>query len=611
MVWRRHLCSCLVVLAVAMLAPAGGDRAPNKDEHEQVQHACPVADRAWSEEQMRSDETQLDLDLGVAQGNSINVAFGANLPDTMVALRVACGPTTESVRGQLGTLFAIRRSSTKNSSATLTAVAVSSWDEVERAWGGIEVSPSGLAGPVVGGASGQQLVKPLCGDIAPQGGLVSFGILDVRPASWRFALELVPLPSWSQGWERYNRRAVIRAQMIMRQPDGSCQPTTIMSKHQLQPPSPSLLWRPDGQATATGDHGVDELRASQPSALAHMRVAAAITRSACLHLQSGGTAPPADEAGAALARVLLSEPDSTMTDPTTTDPGSGDGAQGESLAAAMRRSGPRLECHGVSAPRLIAELHERRQLYLRMEGSLRRAEGLPPVPQRCLDENHDAVARGGLWAGGGSGPPPLARRPLMGALLQTEECFRVGLEVGSYRGSNADELLTMWPAAWALVLVDPWVGQPNASYADVLAADQTTMDGIRQAAWIATARHGPRAVLWPAFGSDAAAQLSGQPLEFVYLDARHDYTSVTEDLESWWPRLRGGGVMAGHDFLDAGQRFDGNSWEVQPDGSSRADMLAVRGAVEAFMGQRGVDVRVTHQGEAYPSFYAVKPARRA
>jgi predicted O-methyltransferase YrrM len=43
------------------------------------------------------------------------------------------------------------------------------------------------------------------------------------------------------------------------------------------------------------------------------------------------------------------------------------------------------------------------------------------------------------------------------------------------------------------------------------------------------------------------------PLEsadFVFLDAAHDYQSVLSDIAAWWPRVRPGGTLAGHDYAD-------------------------------------------------------------
>lgn len=37
-------------------------------------------------------------------------------------------------------------------------------------------------------------------------------------------------------------------------------------------------------------------------------------------------------------------------------------------------------------------------------------------------------------------------------------------------------------------------------------------------------------------------------LDFVFLDAAHDFVNVTEDLHAWWPKIRPGGLLAGHDY---------------------------------------------------------------
>lgn len=45
--------------------------------------------------------------------------------------------------------------------------------------------------------------------------------------------------------------------------------------------------------------------------------------------------------------------------------------------------------------------------------------------------------------------------------------------------------------------------------------------------------------------TSAAAPLIPDPVDFVYVDARHDYCGVVEDLGLYWPKVRSGGMMAG------------------------------------------------------------------
>lgn len=39
-------------------------------------------------------------------------------------------------------------------------------------------------------------------------------------------------------------------------------------------------------------------------------------------------------------------------------------------------------------------------------------------------------------------------------------------------------------------------------------------------------------------------------LDFVYIDADHIYKSVKQDLELWYPKVKKGGIFAGHDYVD-------------------------------------------------------------
>lgn len=48
--------------------------------------------------------------------------------------------------------------------------------------------------------------------------------------------------------------------------------------------------------------------------------------------------------------------------------------------------------------------------------------------------------------------------------------------------------------------------------------------------------------------TQASKQFEDESLDFVFIDASHDYDSVKEDINSWWPKIKIGGILAGHDY---------------------------------------------------------------
>jgi hypothetical protein len=48
---------------------------------------------------------------------------------------------------------------------------------------------------------------------------------------------------------------------------------------------------------------------------------------------------------------------------------------------------------------------------------------------------------------------------------------------------------------------------------------------------------------------EAAKTYEDGSLDFVFIDADHTYEAVKKDIEAWLPKMKSGGIFAGHDYL--------------------------------------------------------------
>ena len=104
--------------------------------------------------------------------------------------------------------------------------------------------------------------------------------------------------------------------------------------------------------------------------------------------------------------------------------------------------------------------------------------------------------------------------------------------------------------------------------------------------------------------ADAAAHITDSSLAFVYIDGDHYFRGVQEDLRMYWPKLRPGGLIAGHDFEWPWLTNGGpNTWRASRTGG-------VKAALEQFVRDQGLTYHVTHRmvhPGCCPSWYLFKP----
>jgi predicted O-methyltransferase YrrM len=50
---------------------------------------------------------------------------------------------------------------------------------------------------------------------------------------------------------------------------------------------------------------------------------------------------------------------------------------------------------------------------------------------------------------------------------------------------------------------------------------------------------------------EVSQQFEDESLDVVFIDATHTYPAVKQDIQLWLPKVKKGGILAGHDFEPA------------------------------------------------------------
>ncbi|KAK3265050.1 hypothetical protein CYMTET_26243 [Cymbomonas tetramitiformis] len=204
--------------------------------------------------------------------------------------------------------------------------------------------------------------------------------------------------------------------------------------------------------------------------------------------------------------------------------------------------------------------------------------------------------------------PPLQTRDWLGKLLQARG-YKTGLEVGVQEARFSEILLRSWPSAEKFYLLDAWTYQKN--YVDGANVGQREQNKVMEHASRRVARYQDRnktrVELIRGFSTEKAPTFRDRSLDFIYLDARHDFCAVREDMEAYWPKVACGGILAGHDYMSADEvqkSHSGEDWSLCSD--NRRHLGAVRAAVDDFSIRHRVQFLITYREDSYNTWYMQK-----
>lgn len=145
-------------------------------------------------------------------------------------------------------------------------------------------------------------------------------------------------------------------------------------------------------------------------------------------------------------------------------------------------------------------------------------------------------------------------------------------EIGVAEGNFSRDMLEWkfpdgrWVAS-TVYMVDRWKETPE-QFGDASMPQSWHDENLRQVRQKIKA-YGQRAIILRGDSEEMASEIPESQLALVYIDADHSYEGVLRDLRVWVPKVRPGGIVALHDYLNenygvkkAVEKFCSGKYEV-------------------------------------------------
>lgn len=130
----------------------------------------------------------------------------------------------------------------------------------------------------------------------------------------------------------------------------------------------------------------------------------------------------------------------------------------------------------------------------------------------------------------------------------------IGVEIGVWRGDFSSEILRIVCPA-KLHLVDPWVHLPPDEFKDGMNLPDARQRRFykRTLRRFAEAITAGQVVVHRMRSSEAVSLFEDGYFDWVYVDGNHGYPWALKDMQDYWPKIRPGGYLMGHDCLNVGE----------------------------------------------------------
>ncbi len=142
------------------------------------------------------------------------------------------------------------------------------------------------------------------------------------------------------------------------------------------------------------------------------------------------------------------------------------------------------------------------------------------------------------------------------------------IEIGTDRGYNAKDILKRLNVR-RIYLIDPY-----EEYGDYLNSEENKtkkhLSNAEKVAKKGLSKYKNK-VIWIKNFSDNAIKKIKEKVDFVYVDGNHEYEYVKRDIKNYWPLIKKGGILAGHDITH--DKFNRNIFRAIKEFSDKAKII--------------------------------------
>lgn len=170
--------------------------------------------------------------------------------------------------------------------------------------------------------------------------------------------------------------------------------------------------------------------------------------------------------------------------------------------------------------------------------------------------------------------------------------LKVICEVGVKEGVHLSHLLASNPTkAYA---IDVWSADPEFTKTEINANQEYLENAYNNV--LKLREKYPQLTVIRDKSVNASIEIPDGSLDFCYIDADHTYEGAKSDIEAYWPKVKPGGYLAGHDYVS----------RVMDSGAE----YGVIQAVHEFLGSLDLheNLYTTSPRESSPSWFIRKPS---